>query len=247
MAIVNEGLTARQTQILKAIIDEYIETALPVGSISLEKKHNLGVSPATIRNEMFDLTKKGYLRQPHTSAGRIPTPNAMKFYINQLMEEKRMSVSDEVKAKENMWDVRHDFDDLMNSATSALSNWTKSFSLAATSEGEVWSHGHSHIFSNPEFYNYQLCQRLFSILDERRMLRELFFERITGVSPIEVLFGEELGWEYFDPVGVVAARFSAGGREGAIGVIGPFRLNYPAVIPVVRYFGGLVEQLAERA
>ena len=100
------ALTSRQTQILKALIDEYIETAEPVGSDALEKKYNLGVSPATIRNEMANLTKSGFLKQPHTSAGRIPTSGAMKFYVDQLMEEKQMSLADEVKAKEEVWDDR---------------------------------------------------------------------------------------------------------------------------------------------
>ena len=107
------ALSARQTQILKALIDEYIETAEPVGSEALDKKYNLGVSPATIRNEMSALTKAGYLKQPHTSAGRIPTAVAMKFYIDQLMEEKQMSLAEEVKAKEEVWDVRDDFDQLL--------------------------------------------------------------------------------------------------------------------------------------
>ena len=75
----SDGLTARQTQILKCIIDEYIETAEAVGSEALEKKYSLGVSPATIRNEMASLTKLGFLRQLHTSAGRVPSPKAMKF------------------------------------------------------------------------------------------------------------------------------------------------------------------------
>lgn len=67
-----DGLTARQTQILKALIDEYISTAQAVGSEPLDKKYNLGVSPATIRNEMVALTHAGYLKQLHTSAGRVP-------------------------------------------------------------------------------------------------------------------------------------------------------------------------------
>ena len=86
----SDGLTARQTQILKVIVDEYIATAAAVGSEALDKKYNLGVSPATIRNEMVSLTKSGYLKQLHTSAGRVPTPVAMKFYIDQLMEEKQI-------------------------------------------------------------------------------------------------------------------------------------------------------------
>src|SRR5258708_39055838 len=99
------ALTARQTQILKAIVDEYINSAGPVGSSSLDKKYNLGISPATIRSEMASLTKMKYLSQPHTSSGRVPTPIAMKFYISQLMEEKQLGVAEEVKAKEEVWDV----------------------------------------------------------------------------------------------------------------------------------------------
>ncbi|MBI3443166.1 hypothetical protein HY008_00685 [Candidatus Woesebacteria bacterium] len=240
-----DGLTARQTQLLKALIDEYIATAEPVGSFSLEKKYDLGISSATIRAEMVNLTRSGFLRQPHTSAGRVPTPRAMKFYIDQLMDEKQMSLVDEVKAKEEVWDARSNFDELMEEATHALAEKTNSIAISATDEGDTWSSGYSHIFQNPEFaVNFRACQQVFALLEEYRRIHELFFERLTG-SPIEVLFGEELGWDYFEPVGVVATRFSAANRRGAIGVIGPFRLNYPTIIPTVRYFGNLISELAQ--
>ena len=80
-------LTDRQIKILKAIIEEYIETAEAVGSQTLDKKYGLGVSPATIRNEMVRLTANGFLKQPHASAGRVPTPMALKFYIQNLMQQ----------------------------------------------------------------------------------------------------------------------------------------------------------------
>ncbi len=99
-------LTQRQIQILKSLIEEYIETADAVGSETLEKKHNLTASPATIRNEMVVLEKKGYLKKPHTSAGRVPTSMAMKFYVKQLMREKELSVAEEVAMKEKVWDYR---------------------------------------------------------------------------------------------------------------------------------------------
>ena len=240
-------LTDRQTQLLKAIIDEYISSAEPVGSLAIEQKYNLGVSPATIRNEMVELTNKGFLRQPHTSAGRVPTPHAMKFYINQLMEEKTLSVTDEVSAKESVWDSRADVDQLMQEATKSLAQRSNYLAVASTDDGSVWVYGHGHIFDNPEFYNYHVCQSLFSILDEHRRVRELFFERLTGLSPIEVLFGEELGWEYFEPVGLVATRFQVGDRKGALGVIGPYRLDYASVLPTVRYFGNLIQELSSHA
>lgn len=242
-----DGLTARQTRILKTIIDEYIDTAEPVGSENLDKKYNLGVSPATIRNEMVVLTKSGYLKQPHTSAGRIPTPTAMKFYIDQLMEEKQMSLVDEVKAKEEVWDSRDDIDELMDEATRALATRTRSLAVAALKDKDkkdrFWHAGHSYIFRNPEFADLLVCQNLFSIFEEMDKLDKLFFG-IESTSPLEVLFGEELGMPELAPTGIVATHFDIQGRPGALGVIGPARSNYASVIPILRYFGNLIEEVA---
>ncbi|MCL4382879.1 hypothetical protein M1545_03755 [Patescibacteria group bacterium] len=241
-----EGLTARETQILKALIDEYIETAEPVGSETLDKKYNLGVSSATIRNEMVALTKTGFLKQPHTSAGRIPTSKAMKFYINQLMEEKQMSLTEEVKTKEDVWDARENIDKLLEEATHALAQKTRSLAVATLDdEDKLWHAGYANIFLNPEFADLEVTANLFSFLEEVQRIHELFFTRMTGASPVEVLFGEELvGWPELSPLGVVATRFQLRGKNGALAVIGPARLSYSTVIPVIRYFGGLLQEIA---
>jgi transcriptional regulator of heat shock response len=241
----SDSLTARQTQILKALIDEYIATAEPVGSEVLEKKHNLGVSSATIRNEMVALTKLNYLKQPHTSAGRVPTPTAMKFYISQLMEEKQLSLTDEVKAKEEVWDVREDLDRLMEEATQSLAARTKSLSVAALDDGRTWHAGLANVFVNPEFSDMNACIGVFSMLEEQRRLMEIFFKRLMGASPIEVLFGEDLGWPELEPIGIVATHFNVKGHQGALGLIGPARISYPTVIPVLRYFGSLIQEVAQ--
>jgi heat-inducible transcriptional repressor len=241
-----DGLTSRQTQVLKTIIDEYIGTAEPVGSEAMDKKYNLGVSPATIRNEMVTLTKAGYLKQPHASAGRIPTPVAMKFYINQLMEEKQMSLVDEVKAKEEVWDSRSDVDELMDEATHALASRTKSLAVAALKDkkNRFWQAGQSYIFNNPEFAEMAACQSLFSIFDEFDKMDRLFFGMAESTSPLEVLFGEEIGWPELAPAGIIATHFTIKGKPGALGVIGPARSNYGTVIPILRYFGNLIEEVA---
>jgi heat-inducible transcriptional repressor len=247
-----DGLTSRQTQILKTIVDEYITTAEPVGSEAMDKKYNLGVSPATIRNEMVALTRAGYLKQPHASAGRIPTPVAMKFYINQLMEEKQMSLVDEVKAKEEVWDSRDDIDELMDEATHALANRTRSLAVAALKDparagagnkDRFWQAGQSYLFNNPEFAEMAACQSLFSIFDEFDKMDRLFFG-MESASPLEVLFGEELGWPELAPAGVIATHFNIKGKPGALGVIGPARSDYGTVIPILRYFGNLIEEVA---
>lgn len=239
-----EGLTARQTQILKVLIEEYIETAEPVGSETLDKKYNLGVSSATIRSEMSELTKSGHLKQPHTSAGRVPTPKAMKFYINQLMEEKQMSITEEVKAKEDVWDSRSDLEKLIIEATHALAEKTQSLAVATLDdEGKIWHAGYANVFANPEFADLEATASLFAFLEEAQRMHELFFERMTGASTVEVIFGEDLGWPGFSPIGIIGTRFSVRGREGALGVVGPFRLHYPQIFPVVRYFKNLIEEV----
>src|SRR3972149_6994358 len=187
-----DALTARQTQILKAIIEEYIDTALPIGSDTLDKKFNLGISSATIRNEMVTLTETGYLKQPHPSAGRVPTPRALKFYIDQLMDEKRMSVADEVKTKAEMMGVKNDLDDLMQETTQMLAQRTKTLAVAALDDDDrVWHSGYSNVFTNPEFFTQpQSLTSLFSCLEQIDRIHELFFQRMTGLTPVEVVFGE---------------------------------------------------------
>src|SRR5258708_14527690 len=99
---------------------------------------------------MVNLTKLKYLKQPHTSAGRIPTPMAMKFYINQLMEERQLSVADEVKAKEEVWDSRNDFDKLIHEPTQALAYRTHSLALATVAKPDARRPGMNNTFDIPK-------------------------------------------------------------------------------------------------
>lgn len=243
--VMTDSLTARQIQILRYIISEYIDTAEPVGSDSLEKKYDLGVSPATVRNEMVALTKKGYLRQPHTSAGRIPSPKAMKFYVDQLMEEKQMSLTDEVKAKEEVWDARGNLDDLISEATVALASRTGSLVIGIVDPRKVFHSGYSNIFLSPEFADLQICSNLFELLEEAQRIDEIFFNKLRNDSAVEVLFGEELGWADTLPISIVARSFVVGNKRAALGVIGPTRTSYNTIIPTLRYFGDLIQEVSQ--
>jgi len=239
-----EGLSARQIKILKTLVDEYIETAEPVGSETLDKKFNLGVSSATIRNEMVKLTNLNYLKQPHTSSGRVPTPKGMKFYINQLMEEEQMSLTDEVKVREEVWDSRANMENLLCDVVTSLAHKTNSIAIATLDGGKrIWHSGYANVFLNPEFADLELIANLFGFLEETQRMNDLFFNKMTGASLVEVLFGEELGWPEIESTGVVGTRFKAHGKEGALGIIGPARLSYSTVIPIMRYYKKLIEEV----
>lgn len=239
-------LTPRQALILKTLIEEYTNSAEAVGSETLEQKYSLGVSPATIRNEMAILTKTGYLKQLHTSAGRIPTAKALRFYIDQLMEEKKLSLAEEVKAKQRINDAKSDLDHVMQEATRALAEDSKMLSVGAIDgEPSVWHSGYANILSMPEFYNIDVTAHVLSLIEQMDRVRQLLFHQ--SEESLSVLFGEELGWSYFEPVGVVSTRFKVtfptGEKTGCLGVIGPARLPFPFIIPRVRYFGGLISEV----
>ena len=122
-------LDARKQKVLKAIIDDYIESAEPVGSRTLARKHDLGVSPATIRNEMADLEMLGYLEHLHTSSGRVPSSKGYRFYVNGLIPPK--PVSEEEKKLINDWyrtRVRR-IDEVFQETARIISKVTKNVSL----------------------------------------------------------------------------------------------------------------------
>lgn len=235
-------LTPRQTQILKAVIDEYIATAEPVGSETLEKKYNLGVSPATIRNEMIRLTTMGMLAQPHTSAGRSPTPIALKYYVEHLMKTKDLSVAESVAVKEKIWDYRQEADKLLREATKTLAEKTRALAITATEDGDLYYAGAANILDMPEFYDYQLTHNLLSTLDEFDFWWKIISRR---EDPFDVIIGEEMGLEeLLGRCGFVYHKFTTPHVSGAIGIVGPSRLNYPQVVPVVRYVGDLIVEFA---
>jgi len=238
-------LTDRQTRILKALIEEYMETAIPVGSGALEKKYDLGVSPATVRNEMVRLTKNNFLKQPHTSAGRVPTKQAFRFYVDNLIEQKNLSVADEVATREKIWDARFDFEKLLRQATRALAEKSKMLAVAALGQGEIYYAGSSHLLDLPEFFDIDVTRTVLSLLDEDKSLLGLF-NKGFGDDPIHFLFGDELGFDYLEPCGMVFTHFEVGkDRSGAIGVIGPNRLDFSFIVPLVRHFGQLIEELSQ--
>ena len=233
-----QDLTPRQIQLLKAIIEEYIATAEPVGSETLDKKYNLGVSPATIRNEMVRLTEMKLLAQPHTSAGRSPTPMAMRYYVDHLMKTKDMSVADEVAVKDKIWEYRQEVDKLLREATKTLAEKTKMLALTATSDGDLYYAGAANILDMPEFYDYNLTHHLLATLDTPEFWWNLL-EHDTDV--FDIMLGDEIDPKVLlSQCGFVYEKFKSPHVSGAIGVVGPSRLNYPVVIPFVRYMGGLI-------
>ena len=236
-------LTDRQKNLLRVVIEKYIETAEAVGSETIEKEGGLGVSPATIRNEMVKLTSLGYLRQPHTSAGRTPTSLGMKFYVDQLMEEKSLSLKDEVAIKEELGEQKEHFNKLLRHTAKVLADQTHYLALATDEENDVYAAGMANILDMPEFYDIDITKTVLSMIDKVEVLNQIF-SLLTPEEQIKILFGDELGVPYLEPCGFVISRYQMPNHQGVLGVIGPSRLNYQVVIPTMRYFSQLLSEIS---
>ena len=239
------NLTQRQIEILKSIIEEYIETAEAVGSETLEKKHNLSASPATIRNEMVRLEEYGYIKKPHSSAGRVPTPAGMKLYVHHLMKPRDLSVVEEVSLREKIWDHRARQQRLLREAARTLAEKTKALAIATSTDGDIYCAGYANILEMPEFFDIDITKAFLGALDESDYFMELF-QRIGDDEEVHILLGDELGGRLRGPYGFVYTQYDTPTHgKGEIGVLGPVRLNYVQVIPTVRYFGNLIEEIAK--
>ena len=129
-------LSERKLQILQAIITDYVQNAEPVGSRSIAKKYGLGVSPATIRNEMADLEEMGYLTHPHTSAGRVPSDKAYRLYVDDLMQKRSLTVQEKRIINERLRANMNEFDQTIQHAAALLSEITKLASFAMTPKAD---------------------------------------------------------------------------------------------------------------
>jgi len=236
-------LVARQIQILRAIIEEFISTAKPVGSDTIDKKFNIGVSPATIRNEMVYLTKQGYLQKSHISAGRIPTPLALRLYVNELMKEKELSVADEVSAKEKIWEHKSEIDDLMQEATKAMAEKSHALGVAMASNHHLFSAGYANLLAMPEFFDIRVIRNVLSLIEEESLMQQVF-DLGKSENPVHLVYGKELGNKDLEPVSIIYTEINTAGQVCKLGVLGSHRFDYAYIIPIMKYFKGLIEEIA---
>ena len=130
-------LNERKKKILQIIIEDYISSAEPVGSRTIARKYGLGLSPATIRNEMSDLELLGYLEQPHTSAGRIPSAQAYRFYVDALIEPGTLTDNDMALIDGWYNERRRNIDDIFQSTAKILSRMTQNVSMVLTNQQTI--------------------------------------------------------------------------------------------------------------
>ena len=138
----DEPLARRRMSILGTVVYEYIATGEPVGSATLTQKYNLGVSPATVRAEMASLEEEGYLDQPHTSAGRVPSDRGYRYYVDNIMLPESLTADEKARIRAEVRQASRQLDTAVDKASHILSNLTKNiaFAMAPRLHSQVLSH-----------------------------------------------------------------------------------------------------------
>lgn len=237
-------ITERQLKLLNAIINEYVDSAEPVGSVEIVDKYNFKYSPATARNEMAKLLELGFLEMLHTSSGRVPTAMAYRLFLDQIMEEEELPVLQEVAMKQRLWPSRFEFDRLLRQAIVSLSDNVKEAAIATANDGYITSSGVVNILDHKEFWDIDVARTALNLLDRSELLEEIFTKSPYG-NEVRSVIGTEIGIQNLENCALVYAKYNAGKRSGYISVFGPSRMRYETVIPAVRYTKNLIEELGE--
>jgi heat-inducible transcriptional repressor len=232
-------MTERQKQILSAVIEQYAEVASPVGSSLLAKVFD--VSSATVRAEMAELERLGFITQPHTSAGRIPTDMGYRFYVNNLGENKENLPAERrvERALSARMQPGNAPERMIRNAVDTLVELTENLGLA-TIGNQLYMSGLSNLFGQPEFINGAQVQQVARLLDNL----EPWLREAAPNKPLSVYIGQE------NPIGraagcsLIISRFrSPFSDHSYVGILGPTRQSYRDVMNLVARTGQELEEV----
>lgn len=229
----------RRKDVLRATIELYLDTAQPVSSEALLDHCRFNLSSATIRNVLKDLEEKDYLMHPHTSAGRIPTDSGYRFYINELMQDTQLSAL-EAKTLERFFRSYLDSGvDIFENATRILSDFTHYAGLVSMEDKHrVSFRGLNYLLEQPEFSDIETIRPILKALEEERLF-ELMHRQFT--NSLEVIIGHENDCQEMMGCSLVISQCSSSGKIiGKIAVLGPKRMAYKRVIPMINYLSELI-------
>jgi len=235
-------MTFRQKQILAAIVEQYAEVASPVGSVVLAKVFD--VSPATIRAEMSRLEDMGYIKQPHTSAGRIPTDFGYRYYVNEIAQEfidqglERPLTTRANKAIDRRVEHAGPPEQAIRSAVNSLAEITRNVALG-TLGPSVYTRGLEQLFAQPEFVDGTGMRAVGYLIDHLdNWLREA-----APAEPLSVYIGAENPIGKSSQCSLIISKFSSPYSDRSyIGVLGPTRQSYRQVMNLVSHTAKSLEE-----
>jgi transcriptional regulator of heat shock response len=218
-------MNTRQQKIFAAVIEEYTETAIPVGSAVLVEKYDFKISPATIRGDMAHLEKEGFLYQPHVSAGRIPTDKGYKYFVEEIMGDQELSKADQKKLQAELLKLRAQHSRLSRTTAKLLSSLTGGIAISSL-EKDFSDFGIRELLEQPEFKAVDEFCRVAEALD---YIDENVDAMLKRVKPGEtkIFIGKDNPIKDIPNCSMIVSPYKTkSGEKGVLAIIGPKRMKY---------------------
>jgi transcriptional regulator of heat shock response len=229
----------RHQKILSAVIEEYTNTAIPVGSNILVEKYGFKVSPATIRNDMTELETAGYLHQPHISAGRIPTDKGYRFFVEEIMKEQKLSLAEQKKMQTEVLKLKAKNQRLFRTTAKLLSSFSGSLAISG-SEKEVYDFGVSELLENPEFQRIDEFCRITEALDYIDENIDAILSKLKD-GETKIFIGKENPIKKIPNCSMVVSPYkTSSGERGVLAIVGPKRMKYAKNKSLLDYMKKLI-------
>jgi transcriptional regulator of heat shock response len=232
-------MNKRLKKILAAVISEYTDTAIPVGSKVLVEKYGLDVSAATIRSDMVDLEEKGYLYQPHISAGRIPTDKGYRFFVEKVMGEQKLTVQEQRKMQGEILKLKVHNKRLTRTAAKLLSSLSGSLAISGGKD-EFSDFGIHELLENPEFQKVDEFCRIAEVLDYIDENVDVLLEKIKD-GKTKIFIGHENPIKAISNCSMIVSPYrTKAGDKGILAIIGSKRMKYAKNKSLLEYVKKLI-------
>lgn len=231
-------ITERQKAVLEALVREYVRTAEPVSSGSIVKRYKLPYSAATVRNELFALDRDGFIHQPHTSAGRVPTDSGYRFFIenSSSVEKQNKKIEKEFRPLSRIED---EFDFLRQSSR-LLAKFSREFSMAGFFGRDIlYKSGISEVLDRPEFSDEDTAREFGELIDFLDEAIEEHFRPEEVMEPKVFIGGENPISEARDYALIISSARTPFGAEGMFAILGPRRMDYHKNIGLLKTFNDI--------
>jgi heat-inducible transcriptional repressor len=234
-------LTERQISLLNTIVKEYVDSANPVSSHLIEKRYDFEVSPATIRNDMQRLTEQGFLFQPHTSAGRVPTDRGYRLFVDNLLQEEIAESANFIKIQSILENEKENMLQLVSTLSRFLGESSSNLAVIHfLGKDFSWKDGWAKILKEPEFEKKDFVVNFTKLLD--RFEKEI--DSIDMDSELKVFIGRENPFFRTKDFSIISTRCSfPGQQEGIVSLLGPTRMYYDKNISLISSLVKMLQDL----
>ena len=233
----------RKDLILGIVVNQYIKNVSPVSSSFIAQEYLVDLSPATIRNILSELEQEGFLTHPHTSAGRVPTQEGYRYYVDYLMSEINLLEEEKRRIKRSYAQDILDLENILEKTSEVLADLTHYTSIISVDgrEGQLFCRGTSYIVNYAEMHDLSRMRDILFALEEKERLLGIINQQLE--SKIKIYIGHEIASTNIQGCSLAVAKYQIhNGPSGRLAVLGPTRMDYQKVVSALEYFSSLINE-----